>query len=60
MIIDAKTGKRVYEMPAGVMGQMSYLRLIRTLTAIGEIKDDEKITHLRLTDDFIIYRVERR
>lgn len=45
---------------SGVYGQISMSRLCETLEAIGEIKSNEKITHLAIAGKTIRYRVETR
>lgn len=60
MIIDAKTGEHLADIPTGVFGQISYRRLINLLRSSGEITESEQITHIEFTDTFLRYRIERR
>lgn len=61
MIIDLEGRVEVANMPSGVVGQISFGRLVRQLRAAGEIKPDETITHLRISvrDGVIEYRIEK-
>jgi hypothetical protein len=55
MIVDMKNGQDV----SGVIGCISWKRLIEVLRAAGEIKQDETITHLSLGEKVMTYRVEK-
>lgn len=46
-------------LPGGAVGQISLERLVSDLRKTGEIKPDERVTHIEITDNGMIrYRVE--
>lgn len=60
MFYDAENNKRVSQFPVGECGQISWRRLTEVLQQSGEITEKEKITHFRITDNFLIYRLDSR
>jgi hypothetical protein len=60
MVIDLKANKVLADMPHGLVGQISFSRLIAELQRSGEIRRGETITHLDIQVDrgVILYRVE--
>lgn len=60
MIIDLSTGKEISEFPSGVVGQISFRRLVEQLRAAGEFNANEVVTHLRIdaSRSLIQYRLE--
>lgn len=55
MIYSVEEQKPVDEMPVGMTGQISFKRLAATIPLF----EDERITHFRVTNDGIEYRIER-
>lgn len=60
MIVDLTKGLEVAVMPTGVMGQISFRRLIDDLKRTGEIAQSETVTHVDIDvkRGLIRYRVE--
>lgn len=59
MFIDMRTGEQTRNLPVGEFGEASYSLVVDLLRKAGYIKPNEEVTHLRLTDKFIEYRIER-
>lgn len=60
MIISLRGRLEVASMPSGVVGQISFTRLIEELRRSGELKPHETIIHLQLDirRGMIVYRIE--
>lgn len=48
------------EQPSGTMGFISYERLVEQLARAGELRPNEKVTHLTIGSDGIAYRTESK
>ena len=47
--------------PTGLCGQISFRRLCESLEEVGEVRPNEKITHLEIgLSGLISYRIERK
>lgn len=58
MFYDLVNHRRVYALPAGMRGMISFERLIELVKESGEIPPGERVTHLRISDTGIEYRIE--
>lgn len=48
------------QMPTGVVGFMSFTRLIETLERAGEVKPTERVTHIEITERGLNIRYEHK
>ena len=61
MIVDMKTATPIKSFSDGLTGNVGFIgftRLVAQFRAAGEFNENETVTHLRITDDGIEYRVE--
>lgn len=59
MFYDLEKHERCWILPLGSFGAISYERLAELISAAGEIRPDERITHLQIRNDALHFRVER-
>jgi hypothetical protein len=62
MVIDLRERRQLLptQWPGGLCNFISFDRLVAQLHAAGEFKPDEVVTHLKIDDTGITYRVERK
>lgn len=60
MFYDLRNHQRVYNLPTGIFGQISFERLANLLRDTRELRNNEYITHFSVDNSgFIKYRIEQ-